>query len=531
MFKRKWMIGLLLLSLLLGSTSVAWAQETSDSSPEPADQRVRRPNLLGEVSAIDGNTLSVKTRRGEATVLTDEATRYRLPDAEGIEASLADVQVGSHVAIWGRVAGPGIWYARLIAVIPENAARLYGTVEAILDQAFTLLTGRGERVTILTDDETRFFVPGVEEPGLDDIEAGARVDVAGLRDEAGSLLARAIRVVVGEKRVLIRGEVSAVEADGFDLNTPRGELTVRVDGETQYRFPGVEEPGLDDVEVGARLAVGGSLNEDGSLQAKLVGALPERTRRGRVMGVIESIEGTILTLILQGDREISLRTDENTRFLAPGLTEASIDDLQVGDVVAAQGSRPEEENEVPYAAVVAVTRDIQGQGRAVRGELVAVEGASLTVRLPSGDEVQLLTDENTQFLMPGVEESSIEDLKVGQPLGAQVVRREDGSLYASAVGGGNPRPQGRRAALRGQIEAIAGQTITLKTPRGQVSVLVDENTRFRLPGVENPSLADLEVGQGVGVVGRWTEDGGLQAQIIGARARPAETPTGAPRLP
>ncbi len=516
MFKRG-LIGLLLLSLLLGTTSTAWAQEPVDASADMAGQKTGRPNLHGQVTAIDGNALSLKTRRGDATVLTDENTRYRLLAAKEAEAGLADVEVGGHVAVWGKKAGQGVLYARLIAVMPDNAARLYGTVEAVLDQTLTLLTGEGERVTVLTDDETRFFVPGVQEAGLADVEVGARAGVAGLRDEAGDLLARAVRVTVGGKRALVRGRVTAVEADRFSLETARGELMVQVDEETQYRFPGVKEPGLGDVEAGAHLAVGGTLNEDGSLQARLVGALPERAQRGRVMGVLKSIEGATLTLILKGGREISLGTDENTRFLVPGLAEASLDDLQVGDSVAAQGIKPEDEGELPYAEVVAVVRDIGGQGRAVRGELVAVEGASLSVKLKSEEEIQLLTDETTQFLVPGSLTPGIEDLKLGQPLGAQVIRREDGTLYASAVGGKNPRPQGRRAALRGRIEAVEGQTLTLKTAKGPVSVLVDADTRFRLPGVEDPGLADLEVGQGIGVVGRWTEDGGLQAKIIGAR--------------
>jgi hypothetical protein len=530
--KTKWMLGLLVLSLLLGSTGVAWAQ-----GPAPTGQhRPRQPVLRGQVTAIDGATLTVETARGAVTVLTNDETRFRFPGTK--EASLADIQIGQQIAVRGQ-REENTLHARLILVVPEGAAMLRGTVGAIAEQVLTVVTAAGE-VAVQTDENTRFFVPGVEEAGLNDLELEAQVAVAGFKDEDDNFIARAVKAVLKQARGMVRGEVTAVQADGFTLDTQRGELSVQVDDQTRFRLPGVEDPGLtcpggqcqgNDLSVGDKVVVGGARNEYGSLLARIVGIIPERPQRGWLVGQVTAVEGDTLTLTLPSGEEKSLLTDENTQFLVPGLNEATIADLNVGDTIGAQGQQPANEDEMPYAAVVAVLRDSEGRQVALWGELTAINGTTLTVKTKSGEEVQLLTDENTQFLIPGVGEASLDDLSVGDTVGAQVVEQEDGTLYASAVGSERGRSRPRQGAVRGEISASEGNTLILTTPKGEVTVLTDENTRFYLPGVEDASTDDLEIGQKIGAVGRWNEDGSLQARLVGTRTRRSNSPVSAPQLP
>jgi hypothetical protein len=42
---------------------------------------------------------------------------------------------------------------------------------------------------------------------------------------------------------------------------------------TRYLVPGVDDPGLDDIEIGALVGARGTWNEDGALQAEGVGVL------------------------------------------------------------------------------------------------------------------------------------------------------------------------------------------------------------------------------------------------------------------
>ncbi len=514
--KTRFLIGMLVSSLLLGRTSVVWA-----APPAPGIQRQpHRHALLGKVTAVDGTELTLNTPRGEATVLIDGETRFRVPEVD--QASVADVHVGDRVAVQGRPEGAGVLRARLVFVIPKDAVLLHGKVEEVVDQALTLIVGEDE-VTAFTDEKTRLFIPGIPEPSLKDLQSGDQVVVAGTEDEGGNVIVRAIRALLGRRRALVYGQVMTVNADGFLLSTRRGELAIQVDRDTRFRAPAVEEPGLDDLSAGTRVLVGGIRNAQGGLLAKLVGIMPERPQRGRVIGQVANVEGTSLTLTLRSDKEIDLLTDENTRFVIPGVAEPTLTDLEVGDTVGVQGPKPEE-GEIPYAAVVVLLRDAQGQWNALRGELTAVEGATLTVQLGSGDEIQLMTDEATQFFIEGSEERTLDDLQVGEIIGAHVMEREDGTLYASAIGTDRARRGPRWGAVRGEISAIDGEAITLVTRRGEIIVLTDEHTRFIQPGIKDPGVDNLEVGQMIGAAGRWTVDGDLQARIVG-------TPPGRKQLP
>ena len=271
MCKAKWMMGVLLVMALFSSVGgVAWAA--------PASARGRGA-LQGEVKAIgtvDGVTLTLETARGEVTVLVDEHARFRAPGSE--VSSLADVNIGDRVGV------RGVWEARDtlrawdVLLIPPGAFRVQGTVIAVTADGLTLTTSKGD-MTLQVDPQTRFFIPGIEYPGLADVTLGTRVIVAGLRDKGAADaddLARGVKVIPTRPRLLVRGKVTVVMNDGFRLNTAWGQVTVRVDERTRFRLPGVESPGLDDLTVGDALLVGGLRQGVGDLVARLVGPLPAR---------------------------------------------------------------------------------------------------------------------------------------------------------------------------------------------------------------------------------------------------------------
>jgi hypothetical protein len=75
----------------------------------------------------------------------------------------------------------------------------------------------------------------------------------------------------------------------------------------------------------------------------------------------------------------------------------------------------------------------------------------------------------------------------------------------------------------GRIEQIHGRNLTLRTRRGWVTVLTDEETRFFLPGSGEAHLqgrlSDLAVGKIIAAAGTWEGRGTLSARIVGARPR------------
>ena len=258
-------LSLMLAALLLTVVTVAWA----------AEPQGRGGGLHGTVTAIDGSTLTVNTPQGEQKVVTDEQTRFRIKDVEN--PTLADLKVGDYILARCRPDAEGNLLARVVAVVPPERLQrlaLRGEVLAVEGNTLAVKTPRRGEVSVSTDENTRFRVPGVENPTIADVEVGNMVLAAGQRSEQdGTFTARAVAVVPRRplRRNLLRGQVTAVGDGQLTLARPDGpEVTVLITADTRFRIPGVEEPGLDDIEPGDRIGVFGQPDESGQIVAKLV---------------------------------------------------------------------------------------------------------------------------------------------------------------------------------------------------------------------------------------------------------------------
>ena len=73
-------------------------------------------------------------------------------------------------------------------------------------------------------------------------------------------------------------------------------------------------------------------------------------------------------------------------------------------------------------------------------------------------------------------------------------------------------PNGLRGL--GKVAAIEGDALTVENRRGTFEVLTNDDTVFRVRGVEDPSIDDLHVGDVVaGIVARQ-DDGSLLARAL-----------------
>lgn len=81
----------------------------------------------------------------------------------------------------------------------------------------------------------------------------------------------------------------------------------------------------------------------------------------------------------------------------------------------------------------------EARGRLLRGKVTATTDDSLTMQ-PCRAKVTLLTDEETAFDVPDIENAALADIAVGDRIGAAGRWNEDGSLQARAVG--KPRQRG-----------------------------------------------------------------------------------------
>jgi hypothetical protein len=356
--RRKLVVSLVLVGMLLTVTGTAWAEE-------PAE----RGALRGRVVAVEGDTLLVDTPSGEErSAIVGEETRLFIPGVR--EPSIEDIDVGDFVGAWGAVNEEGDLLARAVIVVPAEMAQrrnlVQGRVMAVEGLTIRVETGQGERF-VVTDEATRFLIPGVEEPGLEDVAVGDPILALGRPDDEGNLLARMVAIVTAGQvqRHTLRGVITAIEGDTIGLLTGRGDVRVLTSEETIFRIPGVEDPGIDDLEVRDRTLVVGTWDAAQELfTARAVTLIPRWPSHLRFLrGEVTGIEGrTIVLNALQG--EVAVLTDGDTLFRIPGVEEPGLDDLRIGDKVGILVARGEDGGLL--AKVVIVRRPQESIADAIR---------------------------------------------------------------------------------------------------------------------------------------------------------------------
>jgi len=266
------LLALVVLGLLLAVAVPAFAEDPVEAVPGLEEEAVAakagplRVRLNGDVTQIAGNNLKIQNPGGEVLVHVDAYTRFRVPGVAN--PTPADIHVGDHIHGLAVRRGGTLW-GRLIMVVDEH--KLRGQVTVISGNAITVERPDG-LTTVVTDDHTRYRVPGVDNPTLADVQVGDLVGIVAFGQDDGTLLAKAVAVLRG---VRFRGEVTARNGAVLTLSTAKGPQDVTTDADTRYRVSGVENPTLEDVNVGDRVAViAVTQGVGGGLLAKGIAVLP-----------------------------------------------------------------------------------------------------------------------------------------------------------------------------------------------------------------------------------------------------------------
>jgi len=274
MFKK---ISIALITALLFSVSIAGiAAAQSDTSPDII-VRGRLRAALGQVTSIGEGFFTMTVRNTEVTILVSDDTIIK--NRDGSDASFGDLEVDRWVIVTARRNEDGNFVARRVILMPDgfdpadlHLVRMAGEVDKINNgqNTFTITKLDGESVTLNVDEHTRWLGALSE---LKDLEKGMKVGVVAKQQDDGSLLAK----IVGARKEdqqggRVVGQVSAVGSDELTVEARRGEITFAVDDETRFksRDGSVEE--LDDLETGMKVLVVFTVQDDGSLLAKLIGA-------------------------------------------------------------------------------------------------------------------------------------------------------------------------------------------------------------------------------------------------------------------
>lgn len=177
--------------------ALAMAQETSSSSPtappqasaqEQGQHRGHWPGVAGTITAINGNTITLKTMDGQtAQVQINDKTRFR---KERQQAQLSDFKTGDTVFVRGEQKN-GVWQADVLAARPagigmgrgEGMARfreglgkefIVGEVKAVHGTQLSILRPDGVTQQITVDENTSFRKDG-QDITLPDIKVGDHV--------------------------------------------------------------------------------------------------------------------------------------------------------------------------------------------------------------------------------------------------------------------------------------------------------------------------------------------------------------------
>lgn len=156
---------------------------------------------------------------------------------------------------------------------------------------------------------------------------------------------------------------------------------------------------------------------------------------------------------------------------------------------------------------------------AVFGDVKSISGTTFTMTTPQRGDVQVQTTDRTRYRAKDNPDFSLADLQVGDRVAVQG-RWQDGKLQANVVG---LIPAELRDKALGQVQSIADSTLTITKPDGStVNVATTAETKYHAKGIENPSFADIKVGDIVIVVGQLN-DSTLTAAQIGFQTPRART--------
>ncbi len=160
----------------------------------------------------------------------------------------------------------------------------------------------------------------------------------------------------------------------------------------------------------------------------------------------------------------------------------------------------------------------------VTGVLVAIDGTTLVIKVsPSGLKepertISVATNEKTKFFsIPKGKRISLSDLDNGDRLAVTGINPKDSQGTALFVFQLNPSIPPRVISLLGKITRVedSGFSIESVIPKrsGEWEVRTTENTRIIKKG-EKVTVSDLQVGDGVLVVGLTTGENSLNARLV-----------------
>jgi hypothetical protein len=224
-----------------------------------------------------------------------------------------------------------------------------------------------------------------------------------------------------------------------------------------------------------------------------------------VRGTVVDFQSGQASLETKEDDRITIILTDKTLLWIPGEPPTSTVTLEIGDPVVALGEPQMEEPEerTLAARLVVVASDEELPRIFVQGRALAVTEQTIVVQAGRGERAITIRP-NTRLQSSVGPLLSIRRIHPGDRIIALGQPTELGQWISGLVLVPNARPLARNG-IRGEVTAIdlADGTLSLSTARKEgITVLTDDQTRYRIPGIEQPAFSDIKVGDAVLVVGR-----------------------------
>jgi RNase P/RNase MRP subunit p29 len=230
-----------------------------------------------------------------------------------------------------------------------------------------------------------------------------------------------------------------------------------------------------------------------------------------VRGTVTIVTGDEVLVKTDQDLSVTLLLTETTALWVPGEPPTLTVKLAVGDPILAFGRPAETEagDKTLLARIIVVASDKDLPKVLIRGQVLCV--TQQTIVVDTGRRERAITImPRTRFWSPGGQVKAQRDVRVGDPVIALGQPNELGQWIAGAVGvlaRGTGQPG--RQALTGEVKAIdpAAGTLTIQVgQRGEVTIVTGDDTRYRIPGIDDPALDNIKIGDRITAIGRFEAD-------------------------
>jgi hypothetical protein len=206
-------------------------------------------------------------------------------------------------------------------------------------------------------------------------------------------------------------------------------------------------------------------------------------------------------------------------MLVESQSEGSLSDITVGRNIGVRGQRNDDGSVNAQGIIVAPAGERAG------GRVTAVDGGTITVEDRDGLVTTITTGDETTFRLGRTETGSIADVTVDTVVMAFGPAQGDNTLAARLVfvneAGRGQRGPGHGPGAAGEVIAVDGSSFSLAPILGQADLTIQTNdeTEYRSRSGQAVSLADIQAGKIVMVIGRPVEgqENTILARLIGIK--------------